>query len=366
MALSPASLLSYVALTKSVEEIKTGIPDVLPAPFWDIKEQVPGDAAEYVVYKGSRRTARQTPAGAPPRTADKQDIGTQKIKLISSETEMPFVDELLNVFRQWERYEPQQKWAMDQVAYYAKQHRQEQDNLRMAVVTGVLANGITWFDSNGNLLPTSSGATLTIDQGIPTSTNTGTCNSIFNASWATTTTDIVSQVNNLKAAALKISGYPLRKAFYGANVAGYIASNATCQAFLSRNNWSPTAFNNQIAMTGQIPNGFLDLEWYPVQNAFFEDSSAVNQTIFPADQITFTPDINAATYCLFEGSRLIPSSYGPMPSGEAALASLVEVYGIYRYATVSMKPVAIYDVIGDTFLPRLRTPKAFFLADTVP
>lgn len=363
MALSPSSILSYVALTKSVQETTTAIPDVLPKEFWSITEKVPGDAAEYIVYKGTRRTARQTAAGAPPRTASKSDLSTQKIKLITVSEEMPFTDELFNVFRQWEAYAPQQLKCVDQLAYQGRNFRTTLDNLRVAVATGVLANAITWFDSSGNLLPSSSGASLTIDQNVPAN-NKGQINGIIAASWATAATDIITQLNNLRMTARQTSGYPLKYAFYGKNVAGYLAKNTTAQAFLARN-YSGMNANNFILTTGQIPDGFGGIEkWVPVQDAFFEDSSGTNQEIFPADQVTFAPDINAGTYTMYEGSTLVPTTYGPMPSNDDALKSFTEVYGMYRYATIGTRPLAIYDTMGDCFLPRLKVPAAFFLADT--
>lgn len=360
---SPEGLLSYVPLTKSVEEIKTGIPKVFPDSFWSLTEDISGDAAEYVVYKGTRQTARALNYGAPPRQTAKSDISTQKIKLIHTSEEIQFQQELFKIFRDWENYKPQQHWAAQQLAYQGRNFRTRFDNLRVAVVSGMLANGKVWFDANGNLLPSSSGADLTIDQGIP-SANIGTLSAqgVVTTAWSDPAANIPTQINNLKMLARQRSGYQLKYAFYGKNVAGWMASNTSMQAYFSRN---PTR-NQQWVDNGTIPDGVLDLTWIPVQDSFFEDQNGAVQEIFPADQITFFPEITSATYAFYQGSVWVPTTYGIMPDTEAALASLKEAYGIFRYAQLTTKPVAIFDVVGDTFLPRFKVPGSVFIIDTTP
>lgn len=361
MARSPEEILNYLPLSTAVESIKTGIPKVLPDAFWTTTERVVGDKANYIQYKGTRQVARLTPYGAPPVQTKKVDISDKSIKLLHANEKMPFSQELFRVFRAWAKYEPQQMFAMQQIEYQALQFKQRFDNLRLAAVTSMMANGKLWFDASGNLLPTSSGADLTIDYGVPAN-NTGQLNGLISASWATTTTDIVTQVNGIKRAAVQATGYPITTAYYGKNIPGYLSTNAATQQFLSRN----SVRNEQFLATGEIPDGVLGLRWVPVQNAFWADSTDAVQTIFGDDAVTFAPDISPSVYCLFEGSYLVPSSFGMFGDGMAALDSLAEVYGMGRYAFLDTPPVQIFDVAFDTFMPMLRVPEAFFMADVTP
>lgn len=361
MANSPESILNYIPLSSSVETVKTGIPKVLPEAFWTTTEKVVGDKANYIKYVGTRQVSRVVPYGAPPMQTKKLDVSDQSIKLLHSTEKMPFSQELFRVFRAWEDYKPQQMFAKQQIAHQGLQFRQRFDNLRLAAVTQVLANGALYFDANGNLLPTSSGADLTIDQLVPAN-NKNQLNGLITASWATASTDIVGNVNAIKRQAIQLTGFPITTAYYGKNIPSYLATNTAVSPFLSRN----AARNEQFLSTGQIPDGVLDLKWVPVQNAFYEDQSGTVQTIFGDDAITFAPDISAAVYCLFEGSYLVPSSFGMFADGMAALNSLSEVYGMGRYAYLDVPPTQINDVAFDTFLPLLRVPNAFFLADVTP
>ena len=48
---------------------------------------------------------------------------------------------------------------------------------------------------------------------------------ILDATWDVATTNIATQLTNLKKAARKLTGYPLAHAFYGQNVLDYLLGN---------------------------------------------------------------------------------------------------------------------------------------------
>lgn len=361
MANSIEAILNYLNLSSSVETVKAGVPKVLPEAFWTMTERVIGDKANYIKYTGTRQVARVSPYGAPPVQTKKVDVSDQNIKLLHTEEKMPFSQELYRVFRDWENYKPQQMFARQQIVYQGEQFAQRFDNLRVASVTQMLALGLLYFDVNGNLLPTSSGADLTIDYGVPAN-NKNQLNGLISASWATTSTNIVNQINNIKMTAVQTTGHPLKYAFYGKNIAGYITNNTSMQYYLARN----AQLNEKFISTGTIPPGVLDLIWVPVQNAFFEDQNGTVQEIFGADTVTFFPEITKNIYTLFEGSMLVPSSFGMFADAMAALSSLTEMYGRFRYAYLDVPPTQIFDVAGDTFLPMLRNPSSIFIADVTP
>lgn len=366
MAFNPLDLLGYVYLTDTVQVVAPGIPKLVPEQFFTIKETVLADKARYVETYGQRRLARRVPYGSPGRQVQKTDLAQRDLQLVNYREEMLFDQELFNVFRQWSKYEPQQKFAKDQLTYQGENFRQRFENTRIASLLSFLATGKNYFDADGYVLATSSGAdaTKTIEQGIPVA-NTGTITDgsgfIVTASWATASTNIITQINNLKALSTRTTGYAPKYAFYGKNVAGYVGQNASCQAYFSYN----TAQGNQYTMSGVIPKGFCDLEWIPVQNAFFDTEAGVPTEIFPADQVTFFPELSKSTYTLFEGTTLVPSSLGIFTDPQAAWANLKEVVGMGRFTTM-MNAMQIIDNAFDVFLPRFKVPKSVYMMDTTP
>lgn len=361
MATSIEQILSYVPLTKMVETVTSGIPKVLPDAFWNLKENVIGDTGAHVVTTGERRVARVNPYGAPARQSGKRDIGVKNFKLLASNEAQKFSDELFKIYREWETYKPQPHRALELLALQAKYFKTKFDNLRLAAVTSLMAfNGKIFFDSDGYMATSAQTNGLTIDMGVTTSSNVLT----VSASWASASTDIVTYVNNLKTSARQISGRPPKYAFYGKNVMNYISNNTSMQAYLARN----AVLNDRLITSGQIPKGVLDLEWIPVQDAFFADVSDAVVEMFPADKVVFAPEIDRDVYTLYEGTTLFSPSFEPMQgaSSDAALRGIKEVQGMGSYCKVSDEPVCIWHHMFDCFLPYLKVPNSFFFVDVTP
>jgi hypothetical protein len=361
---SVQDILSWVPLTEAVEVQKTGIPKVLPPEFWSTTEQVSGNKARLIEFSGTRKTARVTPYGAPAKQAEKVSLSDRGIILLTSREEVAFRDELVKIFREWEDYKPQQMFAMRELAHQGEQFRQRFENLEIAAVTQTVANaGILYFDIDGNLLPTSSGAVLTVDQGVPSGNKDQLDvfggGDIIDVTWSNTAANIAKQTFNLQAAAVKKTGYPLKYAIYGANIPGYMSANDSLKYFWARNQ----QYNQEYLEKNLVPEKFLDLIWVPANQAFYDDASDATQTIFPADGVTFTPEINKATYTLYRGSELVPNQFGPVSDTMAALKSMTEVFGRGRYAKLKDNPVEIIDIAFTHFLARLKVPASYFFAD---
>jgi len=362
MPYSVVDLLSYVPLMEPVETIKTGIPNVLPPEFFSVTEEILGNVAEVVELPGTRKVARVAPYGSPPRQVDKINLSVRPLTLLHTIEEIAFRDELYRWLRMWDQYVPMQSRAKQEIARQGQQFVARMDNLDVATVTSMLANGIAWFDGNGNLLPTASGTRLTIDQGIPAN-NKGTLNGIISASWATSTTDIVSQINAIKVQAAQLTGYKLKYAIYGQNIPGYMAKNDSMKLLWAYNQ----AYNNSYLSSGIMPKETLELIWVPAMTAFYEDDNGVIQSLFPPDQVTFTPEINSMTYAYLKGSYPVPTGFSFAGTAEAVLgANVKEVYGRFRYAYPRFNPLGIVDTMGMTFMPRFKVPNAFFIADVTP
>ncbi|MBA4191308.1 MAG: hypothetical protein C0467_25275, partial [Planctomycetaceae bacterium] len=166
-----------------------------------------------------------------------------------------------------------------------------------------------------------------------------------------------------KPRAISDTGYPSRVAIYGGNIPGYMKNNDYVGKI-----WDyQQEFANYYANSGQIKPGFLGFEWIPASEAYFQDSTGTNQFVFPADQITFMPELTKATYTFYRGSKKVPTQFGPLPTGEAALKAYSEVFGRGRYAYIPMGGTfRIIDVAFTTFLSRFKVPGAVYLLDTTP
>ena len=347
MAFSIEQILGYVPLTKAVEKVKAGVPRTLPPAFYarPKADQVLGDKALNIAYSGTRKVARLAPYGSPPRQITQLPREAQPVVLLHSIENLPFKQELFLQLRNLEDYTVQ-RMAATEIAFQASQAGMRFVNLETTAVHMMLANGKLWFDASGNLLPSSSGADLTIDYGVPAGNqnqiNWNGGGNIIDASWGTSTTKIVSHIKKIKRAAVLLTGYPLKYAIYGANIPEYLALNGTFQNYLR---YHPQ-FREQFVDAAEIADGTLGLTWIDGSNLFFDDDSGTTQQIVQDDGIIFCPDVaDNRAYTIHEGSYPVPKSLTMAQDVESMLANFEIQYGPFGYAMMN-PPSQIIGVYG--------------------
>jgi Phage major capsid protein E len=353
------SLLGYVQLAGVIEAVKLGVPNPFPKEFFSIKKKTEGDSGRYSQITGTRRTARIVQYGATALQREQRNFATKDVKLIHSFEEQQYSPILLMQLRNYDNYE-QMAMGKQEVTRQTKNFAELDQNLRISTLALALANGRVGFNGN-DLVPDSSYSTATeqIDFGIAAN-NKNQLNGIIAAKWSLNNTDIPSQLRTLKQKSIQLTGYPITHAFYGINVPSYLTQNDYVLDYLARNPPERADFLNS-AEVGEL----FGIKWHPVYTSFFEDSTGTNQTIFGADQVTFTPDIDESIYELMEGSYPVPRSINIATDAVAALNNFDKVYGSFAYGMVGANPPGIKQFQGDTFMTILKVPDAYFLATTV-
>lgn len=360
MAKSLEQVLGYVYLSGLIEDVKTGIPDVLPPAFWSTRSTTTKDQGRYTRYGGTRRTARRAEYGASSRRRDLSPVGVFDVKLLHlfEHIQLNMVD--YRSLRDYTNYGPQHQ-GVQELARQALQFKTLFDNARVAATMSMLANGAIYFDGEGNLLPSSSGASLTIDYGV-SANNRNQLNGIIDASWATATTDIPAHLRAMRKRSLLLTGYDLKYIFYGENIPSYLTANNFVKDYLARH----PDMRDEFLTTSEIPNGLFGYSWIPVYKGFFEDSSGTNRTFFGADAFTATPEIGMDVYEYMEGTYPVPTSFQPSPGLMQAARSIEDRVGQFCYAVPINNPVTVEVHAGDTFLPIWKVPDALFIADVTP
>lgn len=353
-------ILGAPNLTGVIQATTTGVPDVFPAGFYASRKPVDGDTGEYTQVTGTRRTARIAAYGSPSQQRELKDVAKKPVKLLHTIESVNHNPTTLVNLLQYDSLAKQQL-GLAEVTRQTREFRQLFDNLRVAALTSALATGKIYFDGSGNLLNSSSGAVITVDYGVPTG-NQGQLNwdgngALLDAGWQTNTTKILTQIARIKKAARKLTGYPIKYAFYGENVPDYIFSNTAYRDFLKLN-----PANNVAALSGEI-GAFGGLTWIPAYEAFFEDNNGTNQSIVGADSVIFTPEPSMDWLEWLEGTYPLPTSIGAITAdGVSAMQSMSMATGMFSYGQVLADPATVKQVAGDTFLPVVKVPAALWQA----
>ena len=353
-------ILGYVYLTGVIQKVKTGIPDNLPPAFQSVMKRVVGDAGRYVQVSGTRATARRTEYGSPSVQRALKGIESKDVKLLFSSEHIVLDPRLLQTLRRYDSYE-MQSMGEEEVARQLAEFRALFDNLSLAMKYSMLSVGAIYFDGDGNLLPTSSGAVATISYQM-NANNQNQLNGIITASWALANTDIPLQLRNLKLRAAELTGYPLKYAFYGVNIPSYLTQNNYVLDYLSR---SPTMREKWLE-TAEIPDGLFGYTWVPVYTSFYEDQNGTNQTFFDGDKVVFSPEIDSSVYERMEGTYPVPSSLNIAGNPAAALSNFKEISGMHAYGIPMADPPTAKIVTGMVELPIWKNADTLFQADCSP
>jgi hypothetical protein len=360
-------ILGTATLTPMIQRLRGGVPRTnLDQGFFTNTVRVEGDIGVFNHDNATRANARRTAFGGEARARALVGLSQTPTKLIHSfETQRHQPTTYLNLMAldSTER----QNMGRQEIARQTQRFNDLFDNLRVSALCSALFLQHIYFDGEGNLLHSSSGAVVDIDMGVPAGNKAQLdvlgAGDIIAASWALATTDILGHLDALQAAASQLSGWPVVNAIYGKNIRKYILANTACISLMQSNGTLTQA------MTGnQIPAGFGGVNrWVSGTHFGFTDIAGTRRTWCGDDQIVFYPEVSREWYELQQGTYPVQNSpmkvYG---SAEEAASDMRIVEGKFQFASVSFNPPAIDQYAGDTFLPVFKNPNVIFSADVTP
>lgn len=356
-------IIGIAPLTEALKATTSGVPDPFPEELKKVKpsNRILGDRAKWTRVYGARTTAKLAAYGAPGRRVPLQPISSQTVRMLYIAMEFAIDVNMLARLQSFEQYA--QDEGMDFLAYNIGELGKRMANTRVVVLSSMLQYGAVYWDSDGNILPTSAGAANTYSAQVPAN-NQNQLNGIISASWALPNTDILGQIRALKQRAAQDTGLMPAHALYGLNIPYYLQTNATLQAYFVRNpGWRDT-----LVDTGDIPANFGGIKrWTNVSHAFFEDQNGTNQLLWSNDAVTFTPEMATPDkmdwWAMMEGSSACLTGFDAHADAIGALRNCEQRYGQSGWALPRLTPPLAVDVyLQDSFLPAIRSEKAPYLA----
>ncbi len=370
-------ILASRNLIGRVTDVVNGVPDdVIPTGFTTATRTTEGNRGEYLRTKGTRQAATINRYGAPAKHAVKAGIGSTPVTLLHAFEDISHDPNVLQLLISEDGNGlMRQQMAKDTINRQLDVFGTRFRNLRMSAIYSALATGGIAFDEDGNLLPpgADAGNGFSINFGVP-SDHAGTAGGIL-TNWLTAGVDIIGQIKKIKKKGRKDTGFPLRYAFYGEDVAGILLNTDQFKTMARGSSKLAEEF-----ATSEIPSSFGGLEWIPVEQAFFDDQNGVSHDWFGTKDIVFTPDpaatVRAGTtgeeeiiasgwWEVIEGTFAVPRSIQLAADLSAVLGNIQMVAGPFSYAQITTNPVTLQHFAGDTMLPILKNGAAIFTL-TVP
>jgi len=354
-------VLSGRILTGTIQTVKAGVgEDALPPGLVNPSTvRVEGETGTYYLVEGTRQTARLVQQSAPSVRRTMSGVQTRNVNIPRFAENMAVKADTLTQLESTDT--GRQDMGVQEVARMVAESKQVLVNGRNASIISAFALGAIYYDSAGQLLPTSAGAAVTINYSVPSGNqaqlNVDGTGAVIAATWATAATGIVKQIQNLRKAARKLTGYPLKHALYGSNVLDYILSNTQLKEIINRSPAYQEAFS-----AGVIPNGLLGFTWWPAYETYFASANGTVNEVFGADTVTFIPDPSVEWYERMEGATRVPKGVAIATDLSDAHSNSALTTGMYSYAYQTLDPLGHTMVYGDVQCPVIKVPGAVFIA----
>lgn len=355
-------ILHYRNLTDMVMAIKSGIPNPLGPEWYNVERRVSGNMTEFFRVNGNRQLAQIVEYGAPAKNVELTGVELASFKMLHLFQDQAWPMTIMVNLTKMNDLSKDQK-GRQQAEFQTTMFKGRISRTRIAAALMTLFNGKIFVDAKGNILPSVTNSAYTIDALVPAS-NKNQLGGTIATSWATASTDIITQLTQLKTKAEQTTGYMIENAFYGNAIAGAIATNTTAQAYLARN----PQLNTDYIKGGVIPQGFGGIKnWIPAGSSFFADKDNVVQRILTDNQVVFTPAMSSDWWGCQEGSFMIPSTLNIGVGQTAAEMQdmMVEMFGPFGYALLSHNPSTVQQFAGDTFGFILKVPAAVWQSTVI-
>jgi hypothetical protein len=333
------------------EAIKRGVQFALPPQFLTEGSSRPvGDQVEWDEVSGNRAMAQIVNSLSPSKRVNMKGVTRRYATAVISKEHVNYDANFLMELKSDNPFRAE--GARRKIVQNTADFRSRFDALRVGLVQSAITQGKIWIDADGNVLPTLTGAVITIDYNIPVGniqTKTGTL-----GDWSSAGTDIVGNLKAQRVAALKSNGWWLNNIIYGKNILGYLLANTQLNLMIARN----PGYNQAILEKNDIPPNFLGFNWFPGESAYMVKQDGTTTASWVGDnQIIMFPDVDASWYELVPAGTIIPRSVvNAGASLDAMLNECEATSGYWSYAEMLSDPISIKQIAGDGCLPVIKVP----------
>ena len=399
------TLLGRPELDAMIQLSRDGTPKVFPPSFNADYQTVPADYVQAFSETGSRNLVPLVQYDSKSRMIQMKPLGETFLRLFSLRFNKQLQpSQYMNLINFTDLNA--QKMGMKEIGRQIKDSIARMYNTREQLLAAMLFQGNVWVDKNGEILPNSTNAVYTSNVGIP-SGNTGQLNvfgtgNLLSVGWENTgSAQPDLDVLSVRQAAVRLTGYPTRHAFYGINVPGYLSQNARLSTYFYRDVFRQDGVGTTYIDTAEFATGMLGLNWIPAWASFYivgleypgsipspysATPSLYGPSVYPnntsgipqiasmvgSSMVTFTPDPGEYNFIRhYEGKYPLPDSTNiiikpmPIPENDGATdLPLNTPAGMWMYMKAIDDPTTLGLFFGDTYSSWITVPQAIFQGTT--
>lgn len=358
------SIIGAPPITALLRATTSGIPNPFPPEFSavDPRNRFLGDRAVYRRIYGARTTVPVAAWGSAGRRVPLQPLAEQNVRMLYIALEF-FID--CNQLARLTSFDSrEQDKGIDWVRYQVEEEAKRMKNTEIVCLASMLRFGAIYWDGQGNILPSSSGAVFTTGAQV-LATHQNQLNGIIAAPWSLPNTDIFAHLRSLDQQSVQDSGLEVNNVLYGKAIPTNFQLNTTLQSYFVRN----AGFRDKLVESGMIPDGFGGKKWRPCWKAFFVDQNGTNQLLWDDNLCVFHPDLGAPKdmqwWAHMQGSSAVLRGVDAFGDPMAAIANCPQEYGESGWSMPTFTaPLGVTVVLQNCFLPALKNELAIYQATT--
>lgn len=329
-----------------------------------------GDHVGWDIFDHTRQIAHGRPRDIGPDTANPQKMGHVSAQVYRAHEKTflsqdrlfrrrPLGQNFGNVDRNGQSYLTRQE------EFLAQRFMNSREFMVTRMMRGsfqVLLDGESW-------IPVDSGGTYTVDYQVPAGNKSQLdmigAGDIIGASWATASTDILTDVLQINSAFEQLHGYPLRHMWCNSTTMAPFMENTQLSTVAGTantifNNFTPEGTVNPAdgGETTDLRVVFKAVPWltWHVYDAVLSVNGTETKA-FPDTFVAMSPSPDSGIAEWQEGSEIV---------AENVMDTGTERFGFHAWTTRTIDPAGWELKAVDNGLPGLYIPKAIAYADTTP
>lgn len=322
--------------------------------FYSKPQNYDGDEIEFAVFDDDREAAPINPRGAPARTLDARSATKKKFVPIHAFNEIVIPQASVEYLRQADNPMIQDRGLQEiqrQMELFGRRHRA----LRSVVLSKALAGGIVYFSGDGQVLESSSGATLTVDLGVGSTHKTQLAHAsnggsdIIGTAWDNAAASILTDLEQIRAAAEYDKVATPRHVWMHGSAKSWILSNTEIKAFVQYQNPQAANFLNVLGGGGDtLVIGDWTFHFY--NGTYIGADGSTVRPLIPITGAIITPDVNDGTWFRqYETSETIPTMEGIVSGYDQLPSMTTKVFGDFAYLKLIDNPVKTVMRMGMNF-----------------
>ncbi|QDU60005.1 hypothetical protein Pan216_08420 [Planctomycetes bacterium Pan216] len=316
-----------------------------------------GDRFEFAYREAMKEPAPANFRGQPARVLQPTSAAERRVYMLHAFNEVNLSTESLRMVRR-----PDDQTLQEQGR--EEIHRQMEDFgdrhliFRAVCLAKTLVDGEIHFNNEGQVLESSSGASYTVDFGVPDGhkgqLDFNGSGDLIGTRWSSTSAKILDDLDDIRIAAEEENAEEPKHIWLHHSAKRWLRDNTQLQQYVQG---SPEKIDQ--VLRGSFIEDLNGWTWH-FYSGRYAAADGTTKPYIPVDRAIITPDVGPWLRAV-NGSEMITGFEGLRSTIDEALGEITEVFGDFAYVKLVDNPTKLVLRMGTNFVYAFANPKAVWM-----